>query len=58
MMRNTNVIKYPMKLSDNVVDLGGQVARVDGHCASKLPRQGAKQIAFSVYLFNERKKGL
>lgn len=31
MARNTDLIIDAMQLSDNIIDLGGQVAGVDGH---------------------------
>lgn len=31
MVRDSDLVEDPMKLADNVVDLGGQVARVDRH---------------------------
>lgn len=31
MVRHTNIIKDPMQLVDDIVDLGGQVTRVDRH---------------------------
>jgi hypothetical protein len=31
MVRYSNIIKDPMQLVDDIVDLGGQVARVDRH---------------------------
>lgn len=31
MVRNANVIKDSMQLSDDVIDLSGQVACIDGH---------------------------
>lgn len=31
MVRNPNVIKDTMKLGDNIVDLRGQITRVDSH---------------------------
>lgn len=31
MVRYTNIIEYPMQLIDDIVDLGGQITRVDRH---------------------------
>lgn len=31
MVRYTNIIKYSMQLVDDIVDLGGQITRVDRH---------------------------
>lgn len=34
MVRNSNVVEDAMELGDNVVDLSGQIARIDRHCRS------------------------
>lgn len=32
MAGNTNLVEDTMQLGDNIVDLGGQITRVDRHC--------------------------
>ena len=35
MTGHSNVVKDTMQLGDNIIDLGGQVTRIDGHFAAR-----------------------
>jgi len=38
MARNSNIVEDTMQLRDNIVDLSGQVTRIDGHFALLRPQ--------------------
>lgn len=50
MTRHTNIVKDTMQLRDNIIDLSGQVARIDGHLALT-PSQGEGGVVKRALFF-------